>query len=538
MDSDGDYSPLPASEREKINSSKVLVVGAGGIGCELIKNLVLSGYKNIEIIDLDTIDVSNLNRQLLFQKHHVGKSKAKVAHEKAESLRTDMNITSHHASIFNPEFNVEFFRRFNVILNALDNRAARNHVNRLSLAAGIPLVESGSAGYLGQVNVIMKGKTECYECYPKPRQKTFPGCTIRNTPSELIHCVVWAKYLFNQLFGEEDADQDVSPDTADPEAAMSSVGDQSQIVSTRSWAKEKDYNCEKVFNKLFNGDIRYLLSMEKLWTKRRRPIPAEWKSEEYTDKYPTSSQEIMSHEQNIALFNRSLTDLKNCFKKGNEDMLVWDKDDECAMVFVAAAANIRAKIFGIDEKSIFEIKSMAGNIIPAIATTNAMVAGIMVLQAMSILQGEFSRCRNVYVSRVPNPNKKLIAPIQLDPPLPTCYVCAEKPEVTVQMNIESFTLNDLKEKILKSHFGMLAPDVEVEGTGTIILSSEEGETDENLPKKLSTLNVRHSTRLRVDDFLQNFNLILNIHHVIDLPEDIEFQVRGYSYPIFMHRPKR
>ena len=65
----------------------------------------------------------------------------------------------------------------------------------------------------------MTGQTECYECVQKPRQKTFPGCTIRNTPSEPIHCIVWAKHLFNQLFGEEDPDQDVSPDTEDPELA-------------------------------------------------------------------------------------------------------------------------------------------------------------------------------------------------------------------------------------------------------------------------------------------------------------------------------
>ena len=53
----------------------------------------------------------------------------------------------------------------------------------------------------------------------KPRQKTFPGCTIRNTPSEPIHCIVWAKFLFGQLFGEPDDEQQVSPDAADPELA-------------------------------------------------------------------------------------------------------------------------------------------------------------------------------------------------------------------------------------------------------------------------------------------------------------------------------
>ena len=70
---------------------------------------------------------------------------------------------------------------------------------------------------MGQVTVIRKGKTECYECTPKPHQKTFPGCTIRNTPSEPIHCIVWSKHLFNQLFGESDPDEDVSPDNEDPE---------------------------------------------------------------------------------------------------------------------------------------------------------------------------------------------------------------------------------------------------------------------------------------------------------------------------------
>ncbi|KAG7248348.1 hypothetical protein CRUP_031730, partial [Coryphaenoides rupestris] len=147
-------------------------------------------------IDLDTIDVSNLNRQFLFQKKHVGKSKAQVAKESVLQFCPSANITAYHDSIMNPDYNVEFFRNFVLVMNALDNRAARNHVNRMCLAADIPLIESGTAGYLGQVTVIKKGLTECYECQPKPTQKTFPGCTIRNTPSEPIHCIVWAKYLF------------------------------------------------------------------------------------------------------------------------------------------------------------------------------------------------------------------------------------------------------------------------------------------------------------------------------------------------------
>lgn len=84
----------------RVRACKALVVGAGGIGCELVKNLVLAGFKTISLIDLDTIDVSNLNRQFLFQKKHVGKSKAEVAKETASLYDPSVNITAYHDSVF------------------------------------------------------------------------------------------------------------------------------------------------------------------------------------------------------------------------------------------------------------------------------------------------------------------------------------------------------------------------------------------------------------------------------------------------------
>lgn len=147
-------------------------------------------------IDLDTIDVSNLNRQFLFNKNHVGKSKAAVARESALKFNPNVSIKHYHDTIISSDYNINWFKRFSVVMNALDNRAARNHVNRMCLSADVPLIESGTAGYAGQVEVIKKGLTKCYECEPKAAQKTFPGCTIRNTPSEPIHCIVWAKHLF------------------------------------------------------------------------------------------------------------------------------------------------------------------------------------------------------------------------------------------------------------------------------------------------------------------------------------------------------
>lgn len=205
-----------------LSSAKILLVGAGGIGCEVIKNLVLMGFKNVDMIDLDTIDVSNLNRQFLFNKSHVGQSKSKVAAQVAVhrySLNEEgISINSIHDSIQQADFDVDFFKAHTLVINALDNRAARSHVNRMCLASNVPLIESGSEGYCGQVFLIKKDVGMCYECKgPRQDQKTYASCTIRNTPSLPIHCIVWGKHLFAQLFGEVDPDNDVSPDSNDPE---------------------------------------------------------------------------------------------------------------------------------------------------------------------------------------------------------------------------------------------------------------------------------------------------------------------------------
>ncbi|XP_055955472.1 SUMO-activating enzyme subunit 2 isoform X2 [Patella vulgata] len=333
-------SSLSNNLQQNVSSCKILVVGAGGIGCELLKNLALTGFSDIEVIDLDTIDVSNLNRQFLFRKEHVGKSKSQVAKESTLKFNPDVNIVAYHDSVMNPDYGVNFFKKFKLVMNALDNRAARNHVNRMCLAADVPLVESGTAGYLGQVTVIKKGLTECYECRPKATQKTFPGCTIRNTPSEPIHCVVWAKHLFNQLFGEDDPDQDVSPDTEDPELTAEAGekaleketegnGKDLERKSTRVWAIENGYNPEKIFSKLFRDDIKYLLSMEALWKTRRPPEPLDWNN--LSDATPSSAtqmrdQRIWSMKECGEVFANCLGKLKiDLAAQGDDGMLVWDK---------------------------------------------------------------------------------------------------------------------------------------------------------------------------------------------------------------------
>lgn len=477
---------------------------------------------------MDTIDVSNLNRQFLFHKEHVGKSKAEVARESALAFNPNVEIKAYHDSITTPNYGVSFFQRFKLVLNALDNRAARNHVNRMCLTADVPLIESGTAGYDGQVELIKRGLTQCYECTPKPKQKTFPGCTIRNTPSEPIHCIVWAKHLFNQLFGEDNPDEDVSPDTADPEAGgdvagvnalqteANEVGNVNR-KSTRAWAQSNGYDAEKLFNKFFNDDIKYLLSMSNLWTNRNPPNPTTWGAfgeQILENSSGLRDQVVWSMTECCNVFKSSVDALRSDLaKRSEDDHLVWDKDDKHAMDFVASCANIRAHIFNIPRKSRFEIKSMAGNIIPAIATTNAITAGISVLHALKILQENYQKCQSVYLRLRPNAFNKIFVPeTELTPPNPKCIVCAAKPEVVLKVDTDKVTIGELRDNIMINALNMINPDVMVEGKGIVLISSEEGETDDNLGKKMKDLNIVDGTILKADDFLQNYELTITVIH--------------------------
>ena len=205
MERGADLAKLLPKVSKRIAESKVLMVGAGGIGCELLKNLILTGFGEIHLVDLDVIDLSNLNRQFLFRNIHIKQSKALVAAQVAQAFNPKVKLKPYHDDIKSMQFDQEWFAQFDVVYNALDNLDARRHVNMMCLSADVPLVESGTTGFHGQVQLIAKSQTECYDCNPKEIPKSFPVCTIRSTPSQPIHCIVWAKsYLFTQLFGQDE----------------------------------------------------------------------------------------------------------------------------------------------------------------------------------------------------------------------------------------------------------------------------------------------------------------------------------------------
>jgi len=547
--------PVGASLYKQVRDCKVLVVGAGGIGCELLKNLATTGFQDITLIDLDTIDVTNLNRQFFFQKEHVGKSKAHVSAEAIKRYNPHMEVRAIHGSIIDPKYNVKFFQEFKVCLNALDNVAARRHVNRLCLAAQVPLVESGTKGYIGQVEFIKKGVTECYECRPKEAPKQYPTCTLRNTPSLPIHCIVWGKHVFNQLFGIPDDENDVTPDTDDTEAAegagdADADGGKGRVShhtrgprkreTLRDFAKQHTYDAAKLFTKLFHADVATLLSMDKLWEKRRKPTPLDIANlpATATDADPNKlpEQRLWSLEECKDHFLASTAALHARLAASAGADLVWDKDDEDAMEFVVAASNLREYVFGIERKTYFDTKSMAGNIIPAIATTNAIIAGVIVLQTFKILAGKFDECKNVGLSHVAMSRGRIVSPGTTTPRNPECFVCKDRRVATVDLDINRVTVGYLHDHILKKILGVAAPDVSL-GHRELMSSEEKDEEEQEVwetkvhPSTLAQMGIADGAVLEVEDFLQNFNFQLTIVHAEDIEEDAGFRLGGDAIAI-------
>ncbi|CAF9910654.1 MAG: E1 ubiquitin-activating protein uba2 [Alectoria fallacina] len=491
----------------RIKQSRTLMVGAGGIGCELLKNLVLTGFGEIHIVDLDTIDLSNLNRQFLFRQEHIKKSKALVAKESAAKFNPHIKLEAHHANIKDPQFNIEWFQSFGLVFNALDNLDARRHVNKMCLAANVALIESGTTGFNGQVQPIIKGKTECYDCSTKEVPKSFPVCTIRSTPSQPIHCIVWAKsYLFTEMFGTSEDETPEFDHSEDSENAkeIENLRQESQALNSIRQSMGSDDFARKVFDKVFKDDINRLRSMEDMWKTRKQPNALDFdrisKGASGTKPYVAQQdQKAWTVAETFTVFCDSLRRLSARLQTSQAQsgadtaapVLIFDKDDEDTLDFVAASANLRSIIFGIESKSKFDIKQMAGNIIPAIATTNAMTASLCVMQAFKVMRGDINKAKMVFLERSA---ARVINSDTLKPPNPNCNVCGVMSSALI-VDPNRATLNDLVEDVLKTQLGYGDEFSINNEVGTLY----DPDLDDNLSKKFSDLGVKADSFLTIID---------------------------------------
>ena len=167
---------IPGWDQSKLNESTVILVGAGAIGSYVATILVSSGVGKLIIIDFDTIEISNLNRQLLYRDTDVGKSKSEVAAERLKEINPNCEIEFIHNKM--EEVSPSVYETADVIVACLDTFIGRRWINSMAVRVGAPLVMGGMYAFLGNVQVIKPHETACFECQPLvPDEELAQACT-------------------------------------------------------------------------------------------------------------------------------------------------------------------------------------------------------------------------------------------------------------------------------------------------------------------------------------------------------------------------
>ena len=154
---------IPWWDQNRLKDATIMVVGAGAIGNELIKNLALLGIGRILIYDMDAIENTNLTRSVLYRAKDVGRYKAEAPAERAMAINPDIKAKAFIANIID-DVGLGVFRRMNVVLGGLDNREARLAINQSCYKVNRPWIDGAIEALNGFARVFVPGQGACYEC--------------------------------------------------------------------------------------------------------------------------------------------------------------------------------------------------------------------------------------------------------------------------------------------------------------------------------------------------------------------------------------
>ncbi|HUW12461.1 MAG TPA: ThiF family adenylyltransferase [Anaerolineae bacterium] len=161
-------------KQEVVREAKVMVIGAGALGNEVLKNLALMGVGHLFIVDFDTIEDANLSRSVLFGARDNGRRKAEVAAEAVKRLNPDVKVQAFQGDV-SYDLGLGVFRRMDAIVGCLDNVAARLSINRFCWHLNKPWVDGAIQELLGEARVFRPNDGACYEC------------TLKQTDYEIIN---------------------------------------------------------------------------------------------------------------------------------------------------------------------------------------------------------------------------------------------------------------------------------------------------------------------------------------------------------------
>mmetsp|Transcript_19411 Transcript_19411/g.28753 ORF Transcript_19411/g.28753 Transcript_19411/m.28753 type:complete len:1029 (+) Transcript_19411:1-3087(+) len=466
---DGQIMVFGKTLHQSLLKQSLFLVGAGAIGCEMLKNWALMGIGSsskgsVRITDMDHIEKSNLSRQFLFRKNHIGKPKSVIAAEVAKSMNPDMNIIPFELKCAKETENVfcdEFYENLTGICNALDNVEARLYMDQKSLFYKKPMFESGTLGTKGNTQIVIPYMTENYGASRDPPEKSIPVCTLKNFPNQIEHTLQWARDWFEGEFTQtvNDAKSYLTNqhfESTLPAQPNLKLETYKKIEFTLIDERPKSFDdcvawARICFQNMFYNTIAQLLhnfpvdsvtsSGTPFWTGAKRPpIPlvfdptdplhlafissasnlraSIYKIENNfnTDyilsslervlvpdfapadgvKIAVTDAEAKENRENGSAFGDPDLQCKKLVQKLSEavpfgsnvdiDPIEFDKDLDEHMVLVASASNLRARCYKIPEADIHKSKLIAGKIIPAIATTTALVTGLVCLEIIKFVQ--------------------------------------------------------------------------------------------------------------------------------------------------------
>mgnify|MGYP006142659437 CR=1 FL=1 len=411
---------LDKSLIKRIKGLNAFMVGCGALGCEISKNMAMLGFcqskkSNLVITDMDTIELSNLTRQFLFQPNNIGEYKSLVVKNKLQTYRPNMKVTNSLTQVgrSNEEvFNYNFWQGRDIVINALDNVKARRYVDEKCVCFRKPLFESGTLGVKGNVQVIIPNKTATYSEIKDPPEKNIPMCTIRNFPHTIEHCVEWGLSIFDRVFNQGLADShDFLDNAADFQGKIELLENVQERVERTTIAtllinvlNTKEYSwVEKLGNYIY---IKYCKNIivevldthkdDDFWSGNKLK-PNLLKVREILDiDYYSALLKLL----NITKSPSAHFALTPAFEESHyesleaipftSDLLIpkpihYDKDSTHHLEFMANLTNIRAKCYNITPCDTLQIQLLSGKIIPALSTTTSIVSAFVVLDILKYL---------------------------------------------------------------------------------------------------------------------------------------------------------